>query len=141
MLRSPGKQIQGLARRLGAEVKGSAMSPPLAGVLVLDVATLLPGLLASLMLLEAGAEVVKMERRPIGDEMRAYAPRWGDDGVDFAQLNRRKQRLVLGLRDPTPRAQSDASLDLFGVLWNDPAPARWTGWTRGGRPCRRAIRG
>ena len=38
------------------------MPQPLSGVLVLDFTTLLPGPLATLMLAEAGAEVIKIER-------------------------------------------------------------------------------
>ncbi len=50
---------------------------PLDDVLVLDFTTLLPGPLATLMLAEAGAEVIKIER-PGGDDMRRYEP--GFDG-------------------------------------------------------------
>jgi crotonobetainyl-CoA:carnitine CoA-transferase CaiB-like acyl-CoA transferase len=54
---------------------------------VLAFTTLLPGPLAALMLAEAGAEVVKIERPPAGDEMRGYLPHWGDDSTNFALLN------------------------------------------------------
>ena len=50
---------------------------PLAGIKVLDFSTLLPGPMASLLLAEAGAEVVKIEREGSGDDMRGYAPAWG----------------------------------------------------------------
>jgi crotonobetainyl-CoA:carnitine CoA-transferase CaiB-like acyl-CoA transferase len=43
------------------------MPQPLSGLLVLDFTTLLPGPLATLMLAEAGAEVIKVER-PGGEE-------------------------------------------------------------------------
>jgi alpha-methylacyl-CoA racemase len=52
------------------------MIQPLAGLLVLDFTTLLPGPLAALMLAEAGAEVVKIERPLGGDDMRTYLPHW-----------------------------------------------------------------
>src|SRR6266540_7566904 len=45
------------------------MTQPLSGLLVLDFTTLLPGPLATLMLAEAGAAVVKIERSG-GEEMR-----------------------------------------------------------------------
>ena len=48
---------------------------PLADVLVLDFTTLLPGPLATLMLAEAGAQVIKIER-PGGEDMRRYEPRF-----------------------------------------------------------------
>ena len=50
------------------------MSRPLEGIKVLDFSTLLPGPLATLLLAEAGAEVMKIERPGSGDEMRSYAP-------------------------------------------------------------------
>jgi len=74
--------------------------PPLEGTLVLDFSTLLPGPLATLMLAEAGAEVVKIERPGRGDEMRTYVPRVGPDSINFQLLNRRKQSLEVDLKDP-----------------------------------------
>jgi len=47
---------------------------PLSGHLVLDFSTLLPGPMATLLLAEAGAEVVKVERPGAGEHMRAYTP-------------------------------------------------------------------
>ena len=59
---------------------------PLSGVLVLDFSTLLPGPLATLMLAEAGAEVIKIER-PEGEDMRAMPPRVGGEAAVFAALH------------------------------------------------------
>lgn len=73
---------------------------PLAGIRVLDFSTLLPGPLATLLLAEAGAEVVKIERPGRGDEMRAYEPRFGADSVNFAMLNRGKRSLAIDLKAP-----------------------------------------
>lgn len=83
------------------------MSGPLEGLLVLDFSTLLPGPLATLILAEAGAEVIKIERPGRGDEMRSYEPRWGADSVNFALLNRGKKSLALDLKDPASRAVLD----------------------------------
>jgi crotonobetainyl-CoA:carnitine CoA-transferase CaiB-like acyl-CoA transferase len=71
---------------------------PLAGVLVLDFTTLLPGPLATLLLAEAGAEVIKIER-PGGEDMRHYEPRFDGESAMFTLLNRGKQSLVLDLKD------------------------------------------
>jgi crotonobetainyl-CoA:carnitine CoA-transferase CaiB-like acyl-CoA transferase len=70
---------------------------PLSGLLVLDFTTLLPGPLATLMLAEAGAEVIKIER-PGGEDMRAFPPRHDGVSAAFAMLNRGKHGLVLDLR-------------------------------------------
>jgi alpha-methylacyl-CoA racemase len=80
------------------------MPQPLSGLLVLDFTTLLPGPLATLMLAEAGAEVIKIER-PGGDELRQYAPRLDRDSAVFALLNRGKRSLVLDLKSPAEQAR------------------------------------
>ncbi len=72
---------------------------PLEGIRVLDFSTLLPGPLATLMLAEAGAEVIKIERPGRGDEMRSYEPRFGTDSVNFAMLNRGKRSIAIDLKD------------------------------------------
>ena len=65
---------------------------PLSGLLVLDFTTLLPGPLASLMLAEAGAEVIKIER-PGGEDMRRFPPIVDGESAAFAMLNRGKKSL------------------------------------------------
>jgi crotonobetainyl-CoA:carnitine CoA-transferase CaiB-like acyl-CoA transferase len=69
-------------------------------VRVLDFSTLLPGPLATLLLAEAGAEVVKIERPEHGDEMRSYEPKLGPDSANFALLNRGKRSIAVDLKDP-----------------------------------------
>ena len=76
-------------------IKGS-----LAGIKVIDFSTLLPGPLASLFLAETGAEVIKIEKPGIGDEMREAYPKWNDQSVSFSMLNRGKKSLSLDLKDP-----------------------------------------
>jgi crotonobetainyl-CoA:carnitine CoA-transferase CaiB-like acyl-CoA transferase len=78
------------------------MPQPLSGLLVLDFSTLLPGPLATLMLAEAGAEVIKIER-PGGETMRGIPPAWDGDGAAFALLNRGKSGLVLDLKQDADR--------------------------------------
>ncbi|TCT06235.1 CaiB/BaiF CoA transferase family protein [Aquabacter spiritensis] len=89
---------------------------PLAGVLVLDFSTLLPGPLASLVLAEAGAQVVKIERPGRGDEMRSYPPLVGADGVNFHMLNRGKRSLALDLKAPDAVAQLTPLLEKADIL-------------------------
>ena len=77
---------------------------PLHGIRVLDFSTLLPGPMCTLMLAEAGAEVVKIERAD-GDEMRSYVPKFGNDSVNFALLNRGKKSVCLNLKAPEDHAR------------------------------------
>src|SRR6201999_2014531 len=79
------------------------MPQPLSGVLVLDFTTLLPGPLATLMLAEAGAEVIKIER-PGGEDMRRRQPTLDDVSAAFVLLNRGKHGLVVDLKSPAGRA-------------------------------------
>src|SRR5258706_8856014 len=76
------------------------IAPPLAGITVLDFSTLLPGPMATLLLAEAGAEVIKIERRGGGDEMRSYDFKLGASAVNFALLNRGKRSIAIDLKDP-----------------------------------------
>jgi len=77
---------------------------PLSGILVLDFTTLLPGPLAALMLVESGAEVVKVER-PGGEDMRRFPPMLDGESAVFAMLNRGKKVLTLDLKDEGDRAK------------------------------------
>ena len=72
---------------------------PLGGIKILDFTTLLPGPMAGLMLSEAGASVLKVERPGSGEEMRGYVPKWGRESVDFAMLNAGKKSLAIDLKD------------------------------------------
>jgi alpha-methylacyl-CoA racemase len=83
--------------------KGNVMQP-LSGLLVLDFTTLLPGPLASLMLAEAGAEVLKIER-PGGEDARRFPPFIDGESAVFAMLNRGKQVLTLDLKGAGDRAK------------------------------------
>src|SRR5580700_1050395 len=83
--------------------KTRIMPQPLSGLLVLDFTTLLPGPRATLMLAEAGAEVIKIER-PGGEEMRHHWPPLDDASAAFVLLNRGKQGLALDLKSEQGRA-------------------------------------
>lgn len=75
------------------------------GVRVLDFTTLLPGPLATVMLAEQGADVLKIERTPHGDEMR-HMPPFAADGssIRFTLLNAGKRSIALNLKDPDDAA-------------------------------------
>ena len=79
---------------------------PLDGIRVLDFSTLLPGPMATFVLAEAGAEVLKLERAGTGEDMRHYPPMMTEDaGINFALLNRGKRSLAVDLKDPATVAK------------------------------------
>jgi alpha-methylacyl-CoA racemase len=88
---------------------------PLSGLLVLDFTTLLPGPLATLMLAEAGAEVIKIER-PGGEDMRRFPPLTEGGSATFAMLNRGKQSLVLDLKRRADRERLKPLLARADIL-------------------------
>jgi crotonobetainyl-CoA:carnitine CoA-transferase CaiB-like acyl-CoA transferase len=65
------------------------MTQPLKDILVLDFSTLLPGPMATLMLSEAGAEVIKFERPVTGED---------DVSIGFAVLNHGKRSVTIDLK-------------------------------------------
>ncbi|MET0875257.1 MAG: CoA transferase [Pseudolabrys sp.] len=75
---------------------------PLTGLFVLDFTTLLPGPLATLMLAEAGAEVLKIEQ-PGGENARRFPPFVGNESAAFAMLNRGKASITLDLKSDADR--------------------------------------
>ncbi|MDF3839892.1 CaiB/BaiF CoA-transferase family protein [Cupriavidus basilensis] len=89
---------------------------PLAGIRVVDFSTLLPGPMCSLLLAQAGAEVIKVERPGRGDEMRSYLPRFGTDGVNFALLNQGKRSVALNLKDAAAQKEAIALVRTADVL-------------------------
>jgi crotonobetainyl-CoA:carnitine CoA-transferase CaiB-like acyl-CoA transferase len=90
------------------------MTRPLSGITVLDFTTLLPGPLATLMLAEAGAEVIKIER-PGGEEMRV-ARTHRANSTAFAMLNAGKRSVTLDLKSASGRAQLAPLLACADVL-------------------------
>jgi crotonobetainyl-CoA:carnitine CoA-transferase CaiB-like acyl-CoA transferase len=76
------------------------MAGPLAGIRVVDVSAIVSGPLATMMLADQGADVIKVEAPGIGDFMRAAPFRRGGLSAFFANANRGKRSLVLDLRKP-----------------------------------------
>ena len=81
------------------------MTQPLSGLTVVDFSTLLPGPLATLMLAEAGAEVIKVEK-PGGEDMRRYPPFFAGGSAPFALLNRGKRSVFIDLKSEAGREEA-----------------------------------
>ncbi len=75
------------------------MTPPLAGIRVLDLTRLLPGGICTLMLADLGAQVIKIESPVEGDYARWSPPLIDGMGAFFHATNRGKQSVILNLKD------------------------------------------
>ncbi|WP_137896269.1 CoA transferase [Ramlibacter sp. 2FC] len=72
---------------------------PLDGIRILDFTRVLAGPLATALLADLGAEVIKIEP-PQGDDYRAIGPMKNGQSALFTVMNRNKKSLVLDLKQP-----------------------------------------
>lgn len=74
---------------------------PLAGVRVLELAQIMAGPTCGMMLADMGADVIKVEKLPGGDDSRSYSePRVNGVSAPFLILNRNKRGIALDLKNP-----------------------------------------
>jgi crotonobetainyl-CoA:carnitine CoA-transferase CaiB-like acyl-CoA transferase len=76
------------------------MPPPLQGLTVLDLSRVLAGPYATMVLADLGADVIKVERLPGGDDSRTMGPFLDGESYCFAQVNRGKRGVALDLKQP-----------------------------------------
>jgi crotonobetainyl-CoA:carnitine CoA-transferase CaiB-like acyl-CoA transferase len=80
-------------------------SRPLSGVRVLELSQIMAGPTAGMMLADLGADVVKVEKLPGGDDARSYRePRVNGVSAPFLVLNRNKRGIALDLKHPKGKA-------------------------------------
>jgi crotonobetainyl-CoA:carnitine CoA-transferase CaiB-like acyl-CoA transferase len=75
------------------------MSKPLEGVRVLEIANIMAGPFAGMLLADMGADVIKVEALK-GDMCRAFPPLVNGESVSFSSLNRNKRSLAIDLKNP-----------------------------------------
>ncbi len=71
---------------------------PLDGILVADFSRVLAGPMATQILADFGARVLKIERPGVGDETRSWEPKLARDSGYFFAFNRGKESLTLDLK-------------------------------------------
>jgi crotonobetainyl-CoA:carnitine CoA-transferase CaiB-like acyl-CoA transferase len=82
----------------------STHTGPLAGMRVLELAQIMAGPTCGMMLADMGADVVKVEKLPGGDDSRGYRePRVNGVSAPFMILNRNKRGIALNLKHPKGR--------------------------------------
>src|SRR4051794_31468618 len=83
-------------------LRGDAEMPgPLTGLKVVDLTHVMAGPTCTLMLADMGADVIKIEKTPNGDDTRSTVPpKIGDEAAAFLMMNRNKRGIVLDLKTP-----------------------------------------
>ena len=77
---------------------------PLAGMRVLELAQIMAGPTAGMMLADMGADVIKVEKLPGGDDSRDYRePLVNGVSAPFLMMNRNKRGIALNLKHPKGR--------------------------------------
>ena len=77
---------------------------PLEGITILEFSTMITAALASMMLAEQGARVIKVEPSDAGDPMRYIGARKGDISSLFAGCNRGKESIKIDLKTEAGQA-------------------------------------
>lgn len=90
---------------------------PLSGVVVADFSRVLAGPLATMVLADLGADVIKVERPGSGDDTRSWGPPFaGGDAAYYLSVNRNKRSVALDLGDSDDRALAVALVTRADVL-------------------------
>jgi crotonobetainyl-CoA:carnitine CoA-transferase CaiB-like acyl-CoA transferase len=82
----------------------NARHGPLHGMRVLELAQIMAGPTCGMLLADMGADVIKVEKLPGGDDARGYRePRVNGVSAPFMMLNRNKRGMALNLKHPAGR--------------------------------------
>jgi crotonobetainyl-CoA:carnitine CoA-transferase CaiB-like acyl-CoA transferase len=101
---------------------------PLAGLRVIDAATLAAGPLVATALGEFGAEVIKVEQPGAGDPLRTWGARRNDIGLVWKSLSRNKKCVTADLRTDDGRALLHGLLAVSDVLVINTRPSTLARW-------------
>ena len=100
------------------------MTGALEGIVIVDITQGLAGPYCSMLLSDAGAEVIKVEP-PTGDTARGYGAAYrGDDAAPFVEFNRNKRSVALDIERPEGMDALRKLIATADVLLTDLGPAR-----------------
>lgn len=103
------------------------MTPPLSGLHILDLSTVISGPMAVALLADQGASVVKVES-PEGDTCRLIGPAKGDLSAIYIAVDRNKRSIALDLKAAAARPVLHALVQRADVLVNNFRPGVMGGW-------------
>ena len=90
---------------------------PLAGLKVLELAHIMSGPTAGMLLADMGADVIKVEKVPSGDDTRRFVPpEVNGESSAFLMMNRNKRGIALDLRQPLAKAALRRIVDGVDVV-------------------------
>jgi crotonobetainyl-CoA:carnitine CoA-transferase CaiB-like acyl-CoA transferase len=114
----------GSASALGSASEPKGDAGALTGLRVADFSRVLAGPYATMLLADLGADVVKVERPPHGDDTRAWGPPFAPDGTStyFQSVNRNKRSVWWDLADPTDAAAARELVSTADVVVENFAP-------------------
>lgn len=104
------------------------MGGPLAGLKVLDIATIIAAPLAATLLADYGADVLKIEMPGHGDGLRSFPPFKDGKPLWWKAANRNKKFATLDLRTPEGLALFKQMLPRFDVLIENFRPGTLDRW-------------
>ena len=70
------------------------------GITVVDLSQALAGPLATMLLGDMGADVIKVEPPGLGDHSRGFIPEWNGEGCTYLTFNRNKRSVSIDLKKP-----------------------------------------
>lgn len=105
-----------------------APSGPLTGLRVLELGNFIAAPSAGRLMADFGADVVKVERPRVGDELRRWRLHEGDTSLLFRAMNRNKRSVTLDLRRPEGREVALALIRRADVVLENFRPGTLERW-------------
>ena len=90
---------------------------PLSGVKVIELAHIMAGPVCGMMLADLGADVIKVEKLPYGDDARAFIPpEINGESAAFMMINRNKKGIAVNIKKPEGNRIVRSLIDQSNIL-------------------------